>query len=133
MQRIASHLMWLAASGPDLGLLTALLWALRERELFLDLLQLLTGARMNQNFPRVGGVRNDLPPDFDKYCAKIIKHFRGKLDEYKRLMHGSKISGRRRRGGGRTPAADAIDWGVTAPNLRACGVDVDLRRLEPYE
>src|SRR3972149_5954027 len=62
IQRLASHLMWLAAYGPDLGLLTALLWALRERELFLDLLQLLTGARMNQHFPRVGWGREAPPP-----------------------------------------------------------------------
>src|SRR5436309_6528015 len=133
LQRIASHLMWLAAYGPDLGLLTGLLWALRERELFLDLLQLLSGARMNQNFPRIGGARNDLPPDFDKYCTKIIKHFRGKMDEYERLFHDSKIFRMRTQGVGRISRADAINWGVTGPNLRACGVNVDFRRLEPYE
>ena len=133
IQRLASHLMWLAAYGPDLGLLTGLLWALRERELFLDLLQLLTGARMNQNFPRIGGVRNDLPPDFDKYCKKIVTHFRKKLDEYEALMHSSKIFLMRTQGVGRISAADAINWGVTGPNLRACGVDVDFRRKEPYE
>ncbi len=133
IQRLASHLMWLAAYGPDLGLLTALLWSLRERELFLDLLQLLTGARMNQNFPRIGGVRNDLPPDFEKYCRKIVDYFLGKLDEYERLMHDSKIFLMRTQGVGRISAADAINWGVTGPNLRACGVNVDIRRLEPYE
>jgi len=133
IQRVASHLMWLAAYGPDLGLLTGLLWALRERELFLDLLQLLTGARMNQNFPRVGGVRNDLPPDFDKYCRKVVNHFMKKLDEYEDLMHSSKIFLMRTQGVGRISTADAIDWGVTGPNLRACGFDVDLRRKEPYE
>jgi len=115
------------------SLLTGLLWALRERELFLDLLQLLTGARMNQNFPRIGGVRNDLPPDFDKYCKKIVTHFRKKLDEYEALMHSSKIFLMRTQGVGRISAADAINWGVTGPNLRACGVDVDFRRKEPYE
>ncbi len=133
IQRIASHLMWLAAYGPDLGLLTELLWALRERELFLDLLQLLTGARMNQNFPRIGGVRNDLPPDFDKYCKKVVDHFLTLLDEHEALMHESKIFMMRTQGVGRISAKDAINWGVTGPNLRACGVDADLRRLEPYE
>jgi NADH-quinone oxidoreductase subunit D len=133
IQRIASHLMWLAAYGPDLGLLTELLWALRERELFLDLLQLLTGARMNQNFPRIGGVRNDLPPDFDKYCKKIVDHFLKLLNEHEKLMQESKIFMMRTQGVGRISAADAINWGVTGPNLRGCGVDVDLRRLEPYE
>lgn len=133
LQRIASHLMWLAAYGPDLGLLTSLLWGLRERELFLDLLQLLTGQRMNQNFPRVGGVRNDVPPDFEKYCRKIITHFEMKLKEYERLFHDSKIFRMRTQGVGKIRAAEAIDRGVTGPNLRACGVDVDLRRDDPYE
>ncbi|MFQ5884670.1 MAG: nickel-dependent hydrogenase large subunit, partial [Thermoplasmata archaeon] len=56
LQRVASHLMWLAAFGPDVGLITALLYAMREREYFLDMLQLMSGARMNQNYPRIGGV-----------------------------------------------------------------------------
>ena len=133
IQRIASHLMWLAAYGPDLGLLTELLWALRERELFLDLLQLLTGARMNQNFPRIGGVRNDLPPDFDKYCKKVVNHFLELLDGHAKLMQDSKIFRVRTQGIGYISAADAINWGVTGPNLRGSGVDVDLRRLEPYD
>src|SRR5207249_5486971 len=94
---------------------------------------LLSGARMNQNFPRIGGARNDLPPDFDKYCFKIIKHFREKLAEYERLFHDSKIFRMRTEGVGRISRADAINWGVTGPNLRACGVNVDFRRLEPYE
>src|SRR2546428_6980811 len=75
LQRIASHLMWLAAYGPDLGLLTGLLWALRERELFLDLIQLMSGARMNQNYPRVGGVRNDLPDNFEAMFRRRLQQF----------------------------------------------------------
>lgn len=133
LQRIASHLMWLAAYGPDLGLLTGLLWALRERELFLDLIQVMSGARMNQNYPRVGGVRNDFPENFEGMCRRSIDHFRGKLEEYRNLFHGSKVFRMRTHGVGRIGAADAIDWGVTGPNLRACGVPVDLRRLDPYE
>jgi NADH-quinone oxidoreductase subunit D len=134
LQRIASHLMWLAAYGPDLGLLTGLLWALRERELFLDLIQLMSGARMNQNYPRVGGVRNDLPDNFEAMCRRSIEHFLEKVDnEYQRVFQESKVFRMRTEGVGRISAADAIDWGVTGPNLRACGVDVDLRRLDPYE
>jgi NADH-quinone oxidoreductase subunit D len=133
LQRIASHLMWLAAYGPDLGLLTGLLWALRERELFLDLIQLMSGARMNQNYPRIGGVRNDIPENFDAMCRRSIEHFEEKLQEYEKLFHDSKVFRMRTEGVGRISAADAIDWGVTGPNLRACGVNVDLRRLDPYE
>src|SRR2546430_1536084 len=134
LQRIASHLMWLAAYGPDLGLLTGLLWALRERELFLDLIQLMSGARMNQNYPRVGGVRNDLPDNFEAMCRRSIEHFLEKVDnEYQRVFQESKVFHMRTEGVGKISAAEAINWGVTGPNLRACGVNVDLRRLDPYE
>ena len=134
LQRIASHLMWLASYGPDLGLLTGLLWCLRERELFLDLIQLMSGARMNQNYPRVGGVRNDLPENFEAMCKRSIEHFLEKLEnEYPKIFHESKVFRMRTEGVGTLSAADAINWGVTGPNLRACGVNVDLRRLDPYE
>jgi len=133
LQRIASHLMWLAAFGPDLGLLTALLWALRERELFLDLIQLISGARMNQNYPRIGGVRNDAPPDFEKYCRKVIVHFRKKLAEHEMVFEQSKLFQVRTVGVGRISKEAAIDWGVTGPNLRACGAAIDLRKLDPYD
>lgn len=134
LQRIASHLMWLASYGPDLGLLTGLLWSLRERELFLDLIQLLTGMRMNQNYPRVGGVRNDMPENFDAMCKRSIEYFLAKLEkEYEPLFHESKVFQMRTVGVGQISAADAVNWGVTGPNLRACGVNVDLRRLDPYE
>ena len=133
LQRVASHLMWLAAYGPDLGLLTVLLWSLRERELFLDLIQLMSGMRMNQNYPRVGGVRNDLPDHFEVSCKRSIQHFLEKLDEYEKVLHDSKVFQMRTVGVGTISAADAINWGVTGPNLRACGVNVDLRRLDPYE
>jgi len=133
LQRIASHLMWLAAFGPDLGLLTALLWALRERELFLDLLQLVTGARMNQNYPRIGGVRNDLPPDFEKYCRKVLAHFRKKLAEHEMLLEQSKLFQIRTVGVGRLSKEDAFDWGVTGPTLRGSGAAYDLRAVDPYD
>src|SRR5438046_6225370 len=96
LQRIASHLMWLASYGPDLGLLTGLLWCLRERELFLDLIQSMSGARMNQNYPRVGGVRNDLPANLDAMCKGSIEHFLEKLEnEYPKIFHESKVLGMR--------------------------------------
>jgi len=133
LQRIASHLMWLASYGPDLGLLTGLLWALRERKLFLDLIQLMSGARMNQNYPRIGGVRNDIPEKFGAMSMRSIGHFLKKLKDYEALFQDSKVFHLRTEGVGKISSKDAIDWGVTGPNLRACGVDVDLRRLDPYE
>src|SRR5207245_10140661 len=133
-QAVASPDTWVAAYGPDLGLLRGLLWGVRERELFLDLIQLMSGARMNQNYPRVGGVRNDLPENFEAMCKRSIEHFLEKVEnEYQQVFQASKVCRMRTEGVGRISAADAINWGVTGPNLRACGVNVDLRRLDPYE
>src|SRR5437660_6727201 len=75
LQRVASHLMWLASYGPDLGLLTGLLWCLRERQLFLDPIQLLHRAQMNQNYPRVRRVRNELPERLEAMCKWSVEHF----------------------------------------------------------
>ncbi len=119
LQRVASHLMWLASYGPDLGLLTGLLWCLRERELFLDLIQLMSGARMNQNYPRVGGVRNDLPENFEAMCKRSIEHFLEKVkNEYPQIFQESKVFRMRTEGVGTISAADAINWG----GLRAAGM-----------
>jgi len=133
LQRIASHLMWLAAFGPDLGLLTMLLYALRERELFLDLIELLAGLRLNSNYMRVGGVRNDIPPEFKKSCEKNITHFLKKMDEYEKMMERSKTFVMRTQGIGHLRKDDAINWGVTGPTLRGSDADIDVRRLIPYE
>jgi len=133
LQRVASHLMWLAAYAPDLGLLTGLLWSLRERELFLDLLQALSGQRMNQNYPRVGGVRNDMPATFPRDCERVVKHFYKKLEEYESLFERNKTFLMRTQGVGVLSKEDAMAWGVTGPTLRACGVDYDVRKLDPYD
>ncbi|MCK5547714.1 MAG: NADH-quinone oxidoreductase subunit D, partial [Thermoplasmata archaeon] len=132
LQRLASHLLWLAAYPPDLGLLTALLYGLRERELFLDLLQLLTGARINQNYPRIGGVRNDMPSNFEKECVKALNYLEKKLGEYEELLDASKIFLMRTQDIGKLSRADAINLGVTGPNLRASNCAVDLRTHDPY-
>src|SRR6266487_3475853 len=129
-----SSITWSHAYCLDLGLLTGLLWALRERELFLDLIQLMSGMRMNQNYPRVGGVRNDLPENFEAMCRRSIEHFLEKYEnEYQAIFQESKVFRMRTEGVGKISVEEAINWGVTGPNLRACGVDVDLRRLDPYE
>jgi NADH-quinone oxidoreductase subunit D len=132
LQRIASHLMWLAAYLPDVGLLSGFLYTMRERELMLELLQLLTGARMNQNYPRIGGVRNDMPPDFENECNKYLDLFEKKLDEYERLMDGSKIFRMRTEGIGIIKKEAAINMGITGPNLRGSGSDIDIRTHDPY-
>ncbi|MDD1768140.1 MAG: NADH-quinone oxidoreductase subunit D [Methanomassiliicoccales archaeon] len=132
LQRIASHLMWIAAYGTDLGLLTAFVYCMRERELFLDLLQSVTGARMTYNYPRIGGVRNDLPPDFERDCLRALDYFEKKIDEYEEIFDGSEIFLMRTRGIGILKPADGMNLGVTGATLRGSGVKIDLRKHDPY-
>jgi len=132
LQRIASHLMWLAAFGTDLGLLTGFVYAMRERELFLDLLQSVSGARMTYNYMRIGGVRNDLPPNFERDCLRTLDYFEKKLDEYEQIYDGSDIFLMRTQDIGYLKPADAINLGVTGPTLRGSGVKIDIRKHDPY-
>lgn len=133
LQRIASHLMWLAAFGPDVGMFTAFLYAMREREYILDMLQMMSGARMNQNYPRIGGVRNDVPPEFTDKCLKVMDYFDGKRKQYERLFDDSAIFLMRTQGVGYLSKEDAMDLGVTGQTLRGSNVPIDMRTHDPYE
>ncbi|MFQ5910359.1 MAG: NADH-quinone oxidoreductase subunit D [Thermoplasmata archaeon] len=133
LQRLSSHLTWLMALGPDLGLITALLYCLREREYFLDLLQLQTGARMNQNYPRIGGVAKDIPPNFAHRAEKIMDTFVERLKDYDKLFHESGAFLQRTEGVGVLSKEDAMEYGVTGPNLRGSNCKLDLREHDPYE
>lgn len=133
LQRVASHLMWLAAFAPDLGLFSAYLYSMREREHFLDMLQWLTGARMNQNYPRIGGVRNDMPSNFPDKCIKNLDYFEKKLEQYKQLFDDNKVFRMRTEGVGVLSKEDAMDLGVTGPALRGSNCPIDMRTHDPYE
>ena len=131
-QRIASHLMWLGAYGPDVGNLTIMTWALREREMFLDLLQELGGSRMHYNYPRIGGVKRDIPVGFADRLKAKVQMFEKRIDEYEMLLDESTIFLVRLQGVGYATAEDMIDHGVTGPNIRAAGVNYDVRWAHPY-
>jgi len=132
-QRIGSHLMWLAALGTDLGSFTIFLYSVRERELFLDLMQGLTGARMTYNYPRIGGVRNDVPPNFERDFTRVLNHFENKINDYEALMDQSSVFRMRMEEVGYLSAEQAKNLGVTGPNLRGSGVEYDVRKDDPYE
>ncbi len=132
LQRIASHLVWLGAYCSDMGLLTMILWAWRDRELILDLFQFLTGARIMHNFPRVGGVRNDLPPTFKERALKAMDYMDGRADEYEDICGRSELFRMRTKGIGVLPLELAISLGSTGPMLRASGLAADIRREDPY-
>lgn len=133
LQRIGSHLMWLAAIGPDLGNLTIFLYAMRERELFLDLFQSLTGARMTYNYPRIGGVRNDAPPNWERDLVRTLNYFEKRLVEYEDLVDRNAVFRMRMVDLAPLSAKDAINLGVTGPSLRGSGVKYDVRYNDPYE
>jgi NADH-quinone oxidoreductase subunit D len=133
MQRIISHLMWLMAIGTDLGSYTIFLYCIRERELFLDQLMNLTGARMTYNYPRIGGVRNDLPENFERDTLRVLNLFETRLKEYEALMDRTTSYRMRMENVGMLSKADAMNLGVTGPNLRGSNVDFDVRRDDPYE
>lgn len=132
LQRIASHLMWLGAYTPDLGLLAIFLYSLRERELFLDLLQMISGNRLLYNYPRIGGVRNDLPNGFESKTLRVLDHFEEKLKEYEELMDESSIFLIRNQDVGVLKKSDAIDLGITGPTLRGSNCRHDTRVHTPY-
>ena len=133
LQRIGNHLMWLAAYAADLGLLTGFIWAVREREIFVDLMQALSGSRLTYNYARIGGVAADLPPNFGRDCLRALDYFERKLPEHEALYDKSKIFMMRNEGVGVLRREDAINLGVTGPVLRASNAKLDIRKENPYE
>ena len=133
MQRIASHLMWLAAVGTDLGSYTIFLYCMRERELFLDQLMNLTGARMTYNYPRIGGVRNDTPANWERDSLKAVTLMEARLKEYEQLIDACESFRLRMEGVGILKPRDTMNLGITGANMRGSGIDYDIRRDDPYE
>jgi len=131
--RIQSHLMWLAAVGTDLGNLTVFLWAMREREFFMDLNVRLCGARMTTNFPRIGGVRNDVDDEFMMYATRCIDRFEKAIWDIIALVDDSSIFVSRMRGTGILTRERCANLGITGPAMRGNGVDFDVRRDDPYD
>jgi len=133
MQRIASHLMWLAAYAADLGMMIGFIYAMRDREIFIDLLQAMSGSRLTYNYCRIGGVAHDAPPDFERDSLRACDYIEKKIEEYYDLYEGSKVFMMRNVGIGKLSKEDAMNLGVTGPPLRASGVRYDLRKDVPYE
>jgi NADH-quinone oxidoreductase subunit D len=132
LNRIASHLVWMATGGMELGAVSVMLYGFRERELILDIFEAVTGLRMNHSFIRPGGVIMDLPTEGPRMIAKLLDDLPARIDDYERLLDDNPIWKERNIGVGVLSAEDALAYGVTGPLLRAAGVPVDLRRDEPY-
>jgi NADH-quinone oxidoreductase subunit D len=132
LNRIASHLVWVATGGMELGAVSVMLYGFRERELILDIFEAVTGLRMNHSYIRPGGVIMDLPPDGPRMIARFLDTMPARIDDYERLLNENPIWLERNVGVGKLSAEDALALGVTGPILRSAGVPVDLRKDEPY-
>ena len=132
LNRIASHLVWVATGGMELGAVSVMLYGFRERELILDIFEAVTGLRMNHAYIRPGGVVMDLPPDGPRMIARLLDTMPALIDDYERILNENPIWLERNVGVGMLSAEDALAYGVTGPLLRAAGVAVDLRKDEPY-
>ena len=133
VNRLQSHLMWLAAVGTDLGNLTVFLWASREREFWMDMNVRLCGARMTTNYPRIGGVRNDTPDSFDRDIIRCCDHFDKALWEIIGIIDDNSTYTHRMIGNGILTREKCANLGITGPAARGTGVDFDIRRDDPYD
>ena len=132
LQRIASHLIWLGTHGMEIGAVSMLFYAVRERELLLNINELIAGFRFFPSYIRIGGLREDLPRGFHETVSAFLDRFPGKIDEFEGLLTKNDIFRRRTEGVGVVTQDDAMQWGLVGPILRAAGSDYDVRRYFPY-
>ncbi len=132
LTRIQSHLMGFGSNGLDLGASSPIMYAFRDREMILDIFEMISGQRMMTSYIRPGGLAKDLPPGFEEAVQKFIDHFPAKLAEYHGLLTRNPIWLDRMVGVGKLTAEQCVELGVTGPILRAAGMARDLRRETPY-
>jgi len=132
LTRINSHLVWLGTHAMDIGAMTVFLYCFREREEILRLFEAISGQRMMTSYFRIGGVALEPPLDFFDRVRKFANIFPSKVDEYENLLTGNPIWVMRTKGVAKITAEDALALGASGPTLRGSGVDIDLRRDNPY-
>src|SRR6266481_3145005 len=132
LARISSHLLGIGAFSMDMGALTVFLLTFTEREKIYNLCESLTGARFTTSYTRIGGLARDLPPGWAEQCRKFLKEVVVNIDETETLLTRNRIFVDRTQGVGVISKEDAIDYGLTGPNLRGSGVEHDLRKTQPY-
>ena len=132
LNRIHSHLVWLGTSALEIGAISMFWYAFRERDMILDLFEMVTGVRMHTRYFQVGGLAEDIPEGFYAQARAAAKRMPKAVDDYEGLLDRNKIWLERTKGIGLLSADDALALGQSGPMLRASGVDWDLRRATPY-
>jgi NADH-quinone oxidoreductase subunit D len=132
LQRIASHLIWLGTHAMEIGAVSMLFYAIRERELLMNVNELIAGFRFFPSYFRIGGLREDLPRGFHEAVNAFLDRFPAKIDEFEGLLTKNDVFRRRTEGVGIVSHEDAKQWGLVGPIARAAGSDYDVRKYFPY-
>lgn len=132
LSRLQSHLLWIGTSALDLGAMSVFLYAMREREMILDVFELVSGQRMMTTYIRPGGLWRDVPAEFKAAVKQIVEIFPKRIDQYEALLTKNPIFMDRTKGIGKIDTKTALAWDVTGPTLRATGIAHDVRKANPY-
>ena len=132
LQRINSHLVWLGTHGMEVGAVSVMLYCFRERELLLNINEMIAGFRLFPSYMRVGGLREDLPRGFHEAVRSFLDRFAVKIDEYEDLLTKNEIYLKRTKGVGVITKEDAVAYSLLGPIARAAGVNYDVRKVFPY-